>query len=323
MALTLESWRLMRTLDAWISPAAKRCVAALEDGRPAPAAVLECSEVHEEPTFVLADGHDPARVSEFAALRGVLAPVLKRGGGREHARLAAIRADPFCVPELDAFLADGEVWVAPDALALLQEIREQHARAAGLVALSAATDAPLHVSGLGGELKPFQRAGVSYLLARRRAFLADEQGLGKTIEALATIEAAGAYPAVVVCPASLKLNWVRELERWLPQRSARALSGTGAADGAHGNGAGDGAHGNGAGDSAQANGAQAADITVVNYDIVAARLQELCALGPQALVLDESHYCKNAAAKRTQAAQRLAAVVPRTGSCSRSAARPS
>jgi len=292
VALTLESWRAMRALDAWISPAAKRCIAALEDGRPAPAAVLECSDVHEEPTFVLAEGHDPARAHEFAALRGVLQPVLKRGGGREHARLAAIRADPFCVPELDAFLADGEVWVAPDALALLQEIREQHARAAGLVALSAATDAPLHVSGLGGELKPFQRAGVSYLLARRRAFLADEQGLGKTIEALATIEAAGAYPAVVVCPASLKLNWVRELERWLAQRSARALSGNGA----------------GAGDQAPA-----ADITVVNYDIVAARLQELCALEPQALVLDESHYCKNAAAKRTQAVQRLSAVVPRDG----------
>ncbi len=292
--LTLESWRLMRTLDAWISPAAKRCIAALEDGRPAPAAVLECSDVHEEPTFVLAEGHDPARVSAFAALRGVLQPVLKRGGGREHARLAAIRADPFCVPELDEFLADGEVWVQPDALALLQEIREQHARAAGLVALSAATDAPLRVSGLGGELKPFQRAGVSYLLDRRRAFLADEQGLGKTIEALATIEAAGAYPAVVVCPASLKLNWVRELERWLPQRSARALSGNG------------GAGGDGARDPA-------ADITVVNYDIVAARLEELCALGPQALVLDESHYCKNAAAKRTQAVQRLSAVVPRDG----------
>ena len=57
----------------------------------------------------------------------------------------------------------------------------------------------------------------------------------------------------------------------------------------------------------------AADITVVNYDIVAARLHELCALGPGALVLDESHYCKNAAAKRTQAVQRLSAVVPRDG----------
>ena len=94
------------------------------------------------------------------------------------------------------------MWVAPDALALLQEIREQHARAAGLVALSAPPRRTCRSAGLGGELKPFQRAGVSYLLERRRAFLADEQGLGKTIEALAALEAAGAYPAVVVCPAT-------------------------------------------------------------------------------------------------------------------------
>ena len=288
--LTLQSWRQISTLDSWLSPAAKRCVAALEDGRPAPAAVLERSTAHEDPTFVLAEGHDPQRLRRFAALRGVLAPVARRGGGRDHRLPASLRADPFCVPQLDEFLADGEVWVDPDALALLQEIREQHAQAAGLVALSSATDASLHVAGLGGELKPFQRAGVSYLLERRRAFLADEQGLGKTIEALAAVEAAGAYPAVVVCPASLKLNWLRELERWLPQRSAVALSGNG-----------------GGGRTA------AADITVVNYDIVAARLQELCALAPQALVLDESHYCKNAAAKRTQAVQRLSAVIPRDG----------
>ncbi len=308
--LTLQSWRLMAGLDAWIGPAAKRCIAALEDGRPAPPAVLECSSVHEDPTFVLAAGHDPARLGQFAALRGALQPVGRRGGGArtlrgtsEHSQLPAIRADPFCVPQLDAFLADGEVWVEPEALALLQEIREQHARAAGLVALSAATDAPLHVAGLGGELKPFQRAGVSYLLARRRAFLADEQGLGKTIEALAAIEAAGCYPAVVVCPASLKLNWLRELERWLPRRSARALSGNGT-----------GAHAlSGVGVDDRAEAPAAADITVVNYDIVAARLQELHALRPRALVLDESHYCKNAAAKRTQAVQRLAATVPRDG----------
>lgn len=308
--LTLQAWRLMDGLDAWIGPAAKRCIAALEDGRPAPPAVLECSTVHEDPAFVLAAGHDPARLARFAALRGALQPAAGRVGAHEHARLAAIRADPFCVPQLDAFLADGEVWVEPDALALLQEIREQHAHAAGLVALSAAVDAPLHVAGLGGELKPFQRAGVSYLLARRRAFLADEQGLGKTIEALAAIEAAGSYPAVVVCPASLKLNWLRELDRWLPRRSARALSGNGT--GAHAlSGDGTRAHAlAGADDSAEA---RAADITVVNYDIVAARLRELRELRPRALVLDESHYCKNAAAKRTQAVQRLAATVPRDG----------
>jgi SWI/SNF-related matrix-associated actin-dependent regulator of chromatin subfamily A-like protein 1 len=194
------------------------------------------------------------------------------------------------VPALDQYLADGSVWVDPQALSLLQEIREQHARSAGLVALSCAADADLDVPGLGGELKPFQRAGVRYLLSQRRAFLADEQGLGKTIEALATLEADGAYPAIVVCPASLKLNWLRELRHWLPGRTVQALSG-------------------------QGSGApcEQADITLVNYDILAARLAELSALAPQALVLDESHYCKNAAAKRTQAVQRLAADVPREG----------
>jgi len=315
VALTLDSWQSIAELDAWVSPAARRCAAALEAGRPAPPAILELSCAHEEPTFVLAPGHEPARLEEFAALRGALLPTARptaRGGGTrtprgtppagaqagEHAQLPAIHADPFCVPQLDAFLADGEVWIEPDALALLQEIREQHAFGAGLVALSGATDASLHVAGLGGELKPFQRAGVDYLLARRRAFLADEQGLGKTIEALAALEAAGAYPAVVVCPASLKLNWLRELERWLPRRSVRMLSGNRA-----------GARPGGAEPTAAA----PADVTLVNYDIVAGRLQELSGLRPRALVLDESHYCKNAAAKRTQAVQRLSAEVPRDG----------
>jgi SWI/SNF-related matrix-associated actin-dependent regulator 1 of chromatin subfamily A len=295
VALTLASWRLIERLDAWISPAARRCIAALEDGRPAPPAVLELSSIHADPTFVLAPGHDPILVSRFAALPGAVTPRARRGVTREHAQLAGIRADPFCVPQLDAFLADGGIWIEPDALELLQEVREEHARAAGLVALSSATEGHLHVTGLGGELKSFQRAGVSYLLERRRAFLADEQGLGKTIEALAAIEAAGAYPAVVVCPASLKLNWLRELAHWLPQRTARALAG------------------NGGTRSADVDEPEVADVTVVNYDIVAARLKELCALGPRALVLDESHYCKNAAAKRTQAVQRLSSVVPSDG----------
>ena len=57
-------------LHGWISAAARRCVVALEDGRPAPAAVLERSTVHEEPTFVLATGHDPARLQSSPLYRG-------------------------------------------------------------------------------------------------------------------------------------------------------------------------------------------------------------------------------------------------------------
>src|SRR3984885_11993410 len=275
MPLTLDSWRAIdaQTLHGWISPAARRCVAAIEAGQPAPPAVLELSTEHDRPSFVLVPGHDHGMVAEFARVAG--AP--------------AITADPYWVPELDRFVSERDPWVAPDALVALQEVREEHARAAGLVALSAATDATLDVPGLGGQLKPFQRAGVQYLLQQRRAFLADEQGLGKTIEALAAIEADGAYPAVVVCPASLKLNWLREIERWLPGRGVRVLMGTGRSS------------------------LPLGEITVVNYDILAARLEELRALEPRALVLDESHYCKNAAAKRTQAVQRLAAAVPSAG----------
>jgi SWI/SNF-related matrix-associated actin-dependent regulator 1 of chromatin subfamily A len=289
--LTLESWREIEAhLDGWLSDASRRCVRALTEGRPAPPAVLERSDVHEEATFVLAPGHDSTLLSSFAAIRGTLQPRSGRVGVRGHGGLPAIRADPFCVPELDDFLSEGEVWVEEQALALLQEMREQHARSAGLVELSAATDAELEVSGLGGELKPFQRAGVRYLLERRRAFLADEQGLGKTIEAIATLEADEAYPAIVVCPASLKLNWLRELARWLPARSVSALSGYG--DGSE---------------------LELSDVTVVNYDILDPRLQGLLAGEPRAVVIDEAHYCKNPSAKRTQAVQKLAAGVPRDG----------
>ena len=108
-----------------------------------------------------------------------------RRGAREHARLPAIRADPSACPSSTRSSPTAASGSMPDALALLQEIREQHARAAGLVALSGATDAPLEVAGLGGELKPFQRAGVSYLLAqparvprRRAGSRQDDRGAG-------------------------------------------------------------------------------------------------------------------------------------------------
>lgn len=289
--LTLDCWRsIEQQLDGWLSDGARRCVAALKDGRPAPPAILERSSAHEEPTFVLAPGHDAELLTRFAAIRGSLRPRSGRVTSHGHGGLPAIRADPFCVPELDAFLTAGEVWVDEQALVLLQEMREQHARSAGLVELSAATEDPLCVAGLNGELKPFQRAGVRYLLERRRAFLADEQGLGKTIEAIATLEAAQAYPAIVVCPASLKLNWLRELASWLPDRSVRSLAGYG--DGSS---------------------LEPAEVTVINYDILDARLPVLLEATPQAVVIDEAHYCKNAAAKRTQAVQRLTAAVPPEG----------
>jgi SWI/SNF-related matrix-associated actin-dependent regulator of chromatin subfamily A-like protein 1 len=325
--LTLDSWRTIETsLRGSHTAATRRCVAALEEGRPAPPAVLEMSTIHEDPTFVLAPGHDPSRLDAFGALPGATHPHVRRpraprlsahAHSSEHRQLPAIRADPFCVEELDRFLTNGEVWVEPEALVELQRIREEHAHAAGLVALSAATNAHIDIPTLQGELKPFQRAGVSYLLAQRRAFLADEQGLGKTIEALATLEADNAYPAIVVCPASLKLNWMREISRWLPHRSSLALSGLGPTGTRQSNREapteGDAPLARAAGEDVAGSTMPVSEITVLNYDILAARAPQLAAMQPRALVLDESHYCKNAAAKRTQAVARLATSIPADG----------
>ena len=285
LPLSAASWALItRHARGRMTRAAARCVAALERNEPPPAAVLELSLVHAEPTFVLAPGYDGAALEQPGPT-----PVRRAGSpSHEHGALRSLRVDAFCVPALDAFLAGDGVVCSAEAAPHLRAIRDEHALAAAIVERSQATDAPLEVRGLGGELQPFQRAGVRYLLERRRAFLADEQGLGKTIEAIAALEHDGAYPAIVVCPASLKRNWERELRRWIPHRAVELLSGRGGV-------------------------LAGADVTIVNYEIVEGRLDGLRSLAPQALVIDESHYCKNTKAKRTKAVARLAAAVPEGG----------
>jgi SNF2 family DNA or RNA helicase len=172
---------------------------------------------------------------------------------------------------------------------VLDGLRAEYREAAASVRRSRAHRAePIAetASVLGGELAPYQWAAVRYALDARGTFLSDEQGLGKTVEALAALEADGAYPAVVVCPASIKLGWEREAARWLPHRSVAVVHG-------------------------RAPVPPTGDITIVNYEIVAAHRAALSRSRPRALVVDESHYCKNPHAKRTQAVRRLAeAVVP-------------
>ncbi len=102
-----------------------------------------------------------------------------------------------------------------------------HAEAARrLRDLSAGETSDLLVEGLGAELLPYQRAAVEYALERRRVILADEPGLGKTAEALATLEAAEAFPAVIVCPPHLTEYWWTETRRWLHARSVTVIPGS-------------------------------------------------------------------------------------------------
>ena len=66
-----------------------------------------------------------------------------------------------------------------------------------------------------GELREFQKEGLSFLLANPRTLLADEMGLGKTVQALSCLAATGDMPALIVVPPHLVRNWEREAARFL------------------------------------------------------------------------------------------------------------
>lgn len=85
--------------------------------------------------------------------------------------------------------------------------------------------------GKNDDLFPHQRAGVKFLATAKRALLADEPGLGKTaqaIRALKELEEQGeeAFPALIVCPNTLKKNWMREFARWYPEKTVQIIKGT-------------------------------------------------------------------------------------------------
>jgi hypothetical protein len=100
-----------------------------------------------------------------------------------------------------------------------------------------------------------------------RALIADEMGLGKTLVACVAMD----VPAVVVCPASLKVNWLRELARWRPDLSTTIISGTKEPEAEQ----------------------KKADVVIINYDIVAKHQDWLVKRNSVTVVADEAHYLKN------------------------------
>src|SRR5918995_1652526 len=79
---------------------------------------------------------------------------------------------------------------------------------------------------LADGLFPHQVEGVAFLLGRRRAILADDMGLGKTRQAIVSLRhVAPAGPYLVVCPASVKRNWAREIALVPPDSSILLIEG--------------------------------------------------------------------------------------------------
>ena len=81
------------------------------------------------------------------------------------------------------------------------------------------------------DLFPHQRAGVAFLATARRALLADEPGLGKTAQAIRALKklqenGEDPFPALIVCPNTLKKNWKREFARWWPDVKVEVIKGS-------------------------------------------------------------------------------------------------
>ena len=293
-AFSAENAVLVQQLEGLrLDDLATACARSLRTGHTPPPAELTLQIGDDgEPHFTVFHTWDRAPATAFRELSEAH-PVHRPGRFflRDAPWGVAVPADPALAPQLTGYLeAYPDVHVEEPAGELLEELVAEYERAAETVALSYAEDAELDDLGLGGVLHPFQRAGVRYALERRRTFIADEQGLGKTVQALATIEADEAFPTVVVCPASMKLVWEREAKHWLPRRKVAVLGGRT--------------------NETWTEETAAAEIVVLNYDILDWHLDKLAELGPRALILDESHYVKNARAARTRAALELARELP-------------
>lgn len=137
-------------------------------------------------------------------------------------------------------------------------------------------------------LRGYQAFGARFALAQRRVILGDEMGLGKTVQAIAALAhlaAEGHTHFVVVCPASVLINWTREIRSRSTLRPV-PVHGPDRAD-------------------AYADWQDRGGIAVTTFDALHS-LAVPDGTTPGMLVVDEAHYVKNPDARRSKAVARWA-----------------
>ena len=131
-------------------------------------------------------------------------------------------------------------------------------------------------------LYPHQVEGIAFLLGRRRALLADDMGLGKTRQSvIAMVEAEGEGPYLVICPASIKRNWAREIEIVFPDAEPAIVGPRPLPPIDH------------------------RGWIIINYEILGKNLDKLLAFDWKGVVFDEAHYLKNYQSQRSRNASKL------------------
>jgi superfamily II DNA or RNA helicase len=144
---------------------------------------------------------------------------------------------------------------------------------------------PLDRSLLKTSLRGYQAFGAKFALVQERVILGDEMGLGKTMQSLAAmchLAAKGATHFLVICPASVVINWTREVERHTLLEACRLhLPGKRR-------------------EAAEQEWAARGGVAVTTFEALRAMPEDLD-VSVALMVVDEAHYAKNPNALRTQA----------------------
>lgn len=171
---------------------------------------------------------------------------------------------------------------------------------------------PLEEFNTEAQLRGYQEDGIQFFHQHKgNVLLADEQGLGKTVQVISYVNSVEKFPCLVICPASLKLNWKNEIRKWTASRDVYICSGREP--------------------KLPANVIKKYKWVICNYDIVAGHSQDVIKNDPvktaelrnqpswfstfmkanfQMIVLDESQNIKNEENKRTKAIMELASWIP-------------
>ena len=137
------------------------------------------------------------------------------------------------------------------------------------------------------QLYPFQRDTVERAKGfDGRCLLALQQGAGKTVCAITYAMETCSFPAVIVCPASLKYNWANEFQKHYGKETV-ILSGTKP-------------------EKCRLLTTEGNPVYIINYDILHAWVPALLRLKPKLVVLDESQMAKHLEARRTKACVAMA-----------------
>lgn len=138
---------------------------------------------------------------------------------------------------------------------------------------------------------PYQCEGVAYMINHGNCINGDDCGLGKTAQTIIIIELLGAFPALIVTPASVKYNWKKEWAKWMPDRKVGVIERKRKFDPA----------------------VWDSDVVIINYDVLGernmekptAKFKELLKKYWGACALDEIHFLKSEKALRTKMAKKI------------------